>query len=67
MQDDVNMTPESELMTVDKCLGNLRKRENNHYDHNEFKQHVMVKESLTKAFRELHTGQAKKDARQLFS
>ncbi len=36
-------------------------------ENTESEQHVMVKESLTKAFNELHTGQAKRNARQLFS
>ena len=36
-------------------------------ENTESEQHVMVKVSLTKAFNELHTGQAKRNARQLFS
>ena len=36
-------------------------------ENTESEQHVMVKESLTKAFNELNTGQAKRNARQLFS
>lgn len=36
-------------------------------ENTESEQHVMVKESLTKAFNELHTGQVKRNARQLFS
>ena len=35
--------------------------------HAETEQHAMVKESLTTAFSELHSGQARKDARQLFA
>lgn len=34
--------------------------------HAETEQHAMVKESLTTAFNELHSGQARKDARRLF-
>lgn len=33
----------------------------------ETEQHTMVKESMANAFRELHSGQARKDARRLFA
>lgn len=34
---------------------------------NTFEQQTMVKKSLTKAFRELHSGKARKNARNLFT